>query len=64
MALRASRGGSELGTSRHVPQGSDLYHIARNIEVSQMDALLIIGGWNAYEVAYKLCRERGNTRLI
>jgi 6-phosphofructokinase 1 len=27
----ASRGGSELGSNRHVPQGSDFYAIARNL---------------------------------
>ncbi len=56
----ASRGGSELGTSRLVPKGSDLYNIARTIEINEIDALLIIGGWNAYEAAYKLFTERGN----
>ncbi len=56
----ASRGGSELGTSRKVPQGSDLYNIARAIEVHEMDALLVIGGWNAYEAANTLFSERAN----
>jgi 6-phosphofructokinase 1 len=56
----ASRGGSELGTSRLVPKGSDLYNIARNIEVHQIDALLVIGGWNGYEAVYKLYNERNN----
>jgi 6-phosphofructokinase 1 len=56
----ASRGGSELGTSRLVPKGSDLYNIARTIEVHEIDALLIIGGWNAYEAVYKLFTERNN----
>jgi 6-phosphofructokinase 1 len=56
----ASRGGSELGTSRHIPQASDLYNIARNIEIHKIEALLIIGGWNAYEAVYKLFMERPN----
>jgi 6-phosphofructokinase 1 len=56
----ASRGGSELGTSRKVPKGSDLYNIARTIEVNQVSALLIIGGWNAYEAVHKLFLERVN----
>ena len=56
----ASRGGSELGTSRLIPRGSDLYNIDRTIEVNEINALLIIGGWNAYEAAYKLFSERGN----
>jgi len=56
----ASRGGSDLGTSRLVPKGSDLYNIARSIEVHKIDALLIIGGWNAYEAVCKLFTERSN----
>jgi 6-phosphofructokinase 1 len=56
----ASMGGSELGTSRHVPRGSDLYAIARTIEKNDIEALLIIGGWNGYEAAYKLYNERDN----
>lgn len=60
MAGWASMGGSELGTSRMIPKGSDLYNIARNIEVHAIDALLIIGGWNAYEAVYTLYMERGN----
>jgi 6-phosphofructokinase 1 len=53
-------GGSELGTSRLVPKGSDLYAIARTIEKHEIDALLVIGGWNGYEAAYKLFTERQN----
>ena len=56
----ASWGGSELGTSRHVPQGSDLYAIARSIETHRIDALLVIGGWNGYEAAYRMLLEREN----
>jgi 6-phosphofructokinase 1 len=56
----ASMGGSELGTSRLVPKGSDLYAIARTIEKNEIQALLIIGGWNGYEAAFKLYNERNN----
>jgi 6-phosphofructokinase 1 len=56
----ASRGGSELGTSRLVPEGSDLYKIARTIEVNEIEALLIIGGWNAYKSAHRLMLESKN----
>jgi len=56
----ASMGGSGLGTSRRIPVGKDMYAIARTIEINQIDALLIIGGWNAYEAAYKLYNERSN----
>ncbi len=54
----ASRGGAELGTNRHLPNGRDFYTIARNIEEHQIQGLLIIGGWTAYEAAHKLLLER------
>jgi 6-phosphofructokinase 1 len=56
----ASMGGAELGTNRKVPQGSDMYAIARTIEEHQIEGLLIIGGWAGYEGAYKMRRERNN----
>ncbi len=56
----AQMGGSELGTNRKVPSGSDLYHIARNIETHQIHGLLILGGWTGYESAYHLLQERKN----
>ncbi len=56
----ASMGGSELGTSRLMPKGSELYAIARAIEVNKIDALLVIGGWSAYEAAFKMFNERAN----
>jgi 6-phosphofructokinase 1 len=60
MAGWASKGGSDLGTSRMIPKGSDLYNIARNIEIYNIEALLIVGGWNAYEAVHKLYSERSN----
>jgi 6-phosphofructokinase 1 len=56
----ASMGGSGLGTSRHVPKGKDLYAIARAIEINQIDALMVIGGWNGYQAAFKIFTERAN----
>jgi 6-phosphofructokinase 1 len=56
----ASQGGSILGTSRKVPHGKDMYAIARTIENHQIDALLVIGGWNAYEGIYAMIGERAN----
>jgi 6-phosphofructokinase 1 len=50
----APMGGSELGTNRHIPSGSDLYGLARAIEKNEIQGLLIIGGWAAYESAYNL----------
>lgn len=56
----ASMGGSELGANRAVPTGRDFYHIARTIEKYDIQGLLIIGGFSAYEGAYQLARERDN----
>jgi len=56
----ASRGGSMLGTTRRVPKGRDLYSIARVIEDHRIDALLMIGGWTAYEAAFSLLSNRPN----
>jgi 6-phosphofructokinase 1 len=56
----ASRGGSALGTTRHIPRGRDLYSIARVIEDHHIEALLMIGGWNTYEAAFTLLKEREN----
>jgi len=56
----ASRGGSMLGTTRLVPKGRDLYAIARTIEDHHLDALLMIGGWNAYEASFSMLTNRPN----
>lgn len=56
----ASLGGSMLGTSRLVPQGSDLYAIARVIEDKHIEALLVIGGWNGYEAVHTMLMSRSN----
>jgi 6-phosphofructokinase 1 len=56
----ASVGGSMLGTSRKVPKGKDMYAIARTIENHRIEALLVIGGWNAYEGVYAMTNERSN----
>jgi 6-phosphofructokinase 1 len=51
-------GGSELGTNRKVPSGTDFYAIARNIETHQIDALLVVGGWTGYIASNLLQEER------
>ncbi len=56
----ASHGGSEIGTSRKIPSGKDLYAIARTLEEHQIQGMLMIGGWAGYEAAYKLHIERKN----
>jgi 6-phosphofructokinase 1 len=55
-----SRGGSMLGTTRRVPKGRDLYSIARVIEDHKIDAMLLIGGWTAYESAFNMFTNRAN----
>jgi 6-phosphofructokinase 1 len=55
-----SSGGAELGTNRKMPSGSDFYAIARSIEKFEIDGLLIIGGWSAYQSAYQLLTLRNN----
>ena len=51
-------GGSRLGISRKVPAESDLSEIAHTIEAQKIEGLMVIGGWTAYEAAYKLFSER------
>lgn len=53
-------GGSELGTNRYMPENSDFYAIARHIEEHQMEGLMIIGGWSAYQAALELYNRRSN----
>lgn len=56
----AAKGGSELGTNRKVPAGSDFYAIARTIEKFEIQGLLIIGGWPGYESAHTMISQRNN----
>lgn len=56
----APMGGSELGTSRKIPSGSDFYAIARTLEENAIDALLVVGGWAGYTAAERLLEEREN----
>ena len=51
-------GGAELGISRRTPTVRDLYAIGRGLEQHAVDGLLIIGGWDAFEAAHTLSRER------
>jgi 6-phosphofructokinase 1 len=56
----APLGGSVLGTSRKVPDHSELYSVARTLEENKVDALLVIGGFSGYQAASILLRERRN----
>jgi len=53
-------GGSELGTNRTIPEGKDLYAIARTIEGMEIDGLLVIGGWAGYMAAHRLVSTRAS----
>jgi 6-phosphofructokinase 1 len=55
-----SMGGSELGTNRKLPMGPDLYQMARTIEKNEIEGLMIIGGWEGYDTAYRMYSERMN----
>ena len=54
----ATLGGAELGINRKIPQGAELYQIARNIERHGIDGILMIGGWSGYQACHKLYAER------
>ena len=56
----AQMGGAELGTNRKLPSGRDFYAIARTIEERQIDGILFVGGWTAYEAMHLLVKERDN----
>jgi 6-phosphofructokinase 1 len=52
------RGGAELGTNRQVPERTDHYAIARQLERHKIDGLLMIGGWDGYQAAYQIHSRR------
>ncbi len=54
----AFKGGAELGTRRHVPHVEEFYAIGRAIENHRIDALLVIGGLNAYLAVHRMVTER------
>lgn len=51
------RGGAELGTKREVPTIEQFYAIGRSIENHHIDALVLIGGYNAYLSAQAISGE-------
>ncbi|MDK8351586.1 6-phosphofructokinase [Gleimia europaea] len=55
----AFKGGAELGTRRTMPTVDQYYAIGRAIEEHKIDALLLIGGMNAYLSIYDMFQERG-----
>lgn len=57
-------GGSELGTNRHVPSATELGAIGRTIEKARIEGLLVVGGFSAYEAAYRLHQGRASTPAL
>lgn len=53
-------GGSELGTNRKVPEGRELYAIARTLERYGIQGVIVIGGLAGYWTAQRLHAERDN----
>lgn len=51
-------GGAELGTRRTVPTTDQLYSIGRTLERFELAALLVVGGYSAYEGVYQMVAER------
>lgn len=51
-------GGAELGTRRQIPPVEDYYGIGRAIERNELDALIVIGGFNAYSAVHQMQEER------
>ena len=56
----AARGGAELGTNRTVPEASDFYAIARNLEAHNVQGLVVVGGITGYRAALALYEQRRN----
>lgn len=54
----SAEGGSVLGTRRTLPSVEEMYAINRTLEDHRVDALLVVGGFNAYEGAWLLHSER------
>lgn len=51
------RGGAELGTKREIPVVEEFYAIGRAVENHQIDALILVGGYNAYLSAQAIAGE-------
>lgn len=51
-------GGCVLGTRRNLPAIEEMYAINRSLEDHRVDALMVVGGFNAYEGAWQVHSER------
>ena len=53
----AFQGGAELGTRRPIPPVNEYYALGRAIERNEIDALLVVGGLNAYLAVKEMTTE-------
>lgn len=49
-----SLGGAELGTSRKVPSDGEMPALAAALDRQQVEGILLVGGWAAYQAAYRM----------
>ena len=49
-----SQGGAELGTSRKVPSAGELPALAAALADRQVEGVLLVGGWAAYQAAFRM----------
>jgi 6-phosphofructokinase 1 len=54
----ASKGGSEIGTNRELPEESGMETVAQLIKQYEFDALFLIGGFEAYHAVSQLRKAR------
>ena len=54
-----SAGGAELGTSRKVPSAEELGALAGVLTAHQVEGILLVGGWAAYQAAFRMQAARG-----
>ena len=54
----ASKGGSEIGTNRELPSESGLFNVAEQITSHKIEALFIIGGFEAFHALSELRKAR------
>jgi 6-phosphofructokinase 1 len=54
----ASKGGTEIGTNRELPEESGIEHIANLIKQYKFDALFLIGGFEAFHAVSQLRKAR------
>ncbi len=54
----AFKGGAELGTKRDIPPVEQFYALGRAIERNEIDALIVIGGLNAYLGVHAITSEK------